>query len=54
MREEHEIILGGGQQKLDGKVFRVGHLGLVTEEDIKAVMAALKIALPQAGFGSSS
>ncbi|MBU2608558.1 MAG: alanine--glyoxylate aminotransferase family protein [Chloroflexi bacterium] len=54
MREEHQIVLGGGQQKLDGKVFRIGHLGLVTEEDIKAVIAALKIVLPQAGFGSGS
>ncbi len=54
MREEHQIVLGGGQQKLDGKVFRIGHLGLVTEEDIKAVITALKIVLPQAGFGSGS
>ena len=50
MREEHEIVLGGGQQKLDGKIFRVGHLGWVTEDDIQAVMSALEIALPAAGW----
>ncbi len=50
LREEHEIILGGGQQKLDGKIFRIGHLGWVTERDIDAVIAALRIVLPQAGF----
>jgi len=50
LREEHHIILGGGQQKLDGKVFRIGHLGLVTEADIETVMSALRIVLPQAGF----
>lgn len=50
MREEHEIVLGGGQQKLDGKIFRIGHLGWVTDEDIDAVMAALEKALPKAGF----
>jgi aspartate aminotransferase-like enzyme len=50
MREEHSIVLAGGQQKLDGKIFRIGHLGLVTEEEINDVMAALKVALPKAGF----
>ena len=50
LRDEHQIILGGGQQKLDGKIFRIGHLGWVTEDDIKSVLSALKVVLPQAGF----
>jgi aspartate aminotransferase-like enzyme len=50
LREEYKVILGGGQQRLDGKVFRIGHLGLVSEADIKEVLAALKSALPKAGF----
>ncbi len=50
LREEHHIVLSGGQQKLDGKIFRIGHLGWVTEKDINTVMAALKVALPKAGF----
>ena len=50
LREEHKVVLAGGQQKLDGKVFRIGHLGWVTENDIEIVMSALKVALPQAGF----
>jgi len=54
LSEEHQIVLAGGQQRLDGKIFRIGHLGLVTEEDINAVMSALKVVLPQAGFGSIS
>jgi aspartate aminotransferase-like enzyme len=49
MREEHQIVLAGGQQNLEGKIFRIGHLGWVTEEDIEAVISALKAALPQAG-----
>ena len=52
LREEHQIVLGGGQQKLDGKIFRIGHLGWVTESDIARVMSALKVALPQAGFAA--
>jgi len=54
LREEHQVVLGGGQQRLDGKIFRIGHLGWVTEDDIEAVMSALKVALPQAGFKSVS
>ncbi len=50
MREEYDIILGGGQQTLEGKIFRIGHLGWVEESDIEAVFAALKEALPKAGF----
>jgi len=50
MREEHEVVLGGGQQSLGGKIFRIGHMGWVTEEDIKTVMSALEVALPKAGF----
>jgi aspartate aminotransferase-like enzyme len=53
LREEHQVVLAGGQQKLDGKIFRIGHLGWVTEDDIKIVISALKKALPQAGFRSS-
>ena len=50
MREEHHIVLGGGQLHLKGKIFRIGHLGWVNEEDINAVLKALEVALPQAGF----
>ncbi|MDD5605284.1 MAG: alanine--glyoxylate aminotransferase family protein [Dehalococcoidales bacterium] len=50
MREEYDVILGGGQQVLEGKIFRIGHLGWVDEKDIDAVFAALKEALPKAGF----
>ena len=46
---ENEIVLGGGQQSLDGKIFRIGHLGMVTEGDIEAVISALKVALPKVG-----
>ncbi len=50
LREEYELVLGGGQQKLDGKIFRIGHLGWVTEDDVNKVISILKTALPKAGF----
>jgi aspartate aminotransferase-like enzyme len=51
LREQYEIILAGGQEKLSGKIFRIGHLGLVYEKDIKAVLEALNKALPRAKKG---
>jgi aspartate aminotransferase-like enzyme len=50
MQSEHGIVLAGGQQRLDGKIFRIGHLGLVTEDEIKELLAALKEILPRVGF----
>lgn len=50
LREEHDVILGGGQRELAGKILRIGHLGWITEPDIDAVIEQLRIALPKAGF----
>ena len=47
LREEHEVIIAGGQQKLAGKIFRIGHLGSVYNDDIESVLEALNKALPQ-------
>ncbi|MEN8615041.1 alanine--glyoxylate aminotransferase family protein [Dehalogenimonas sp. THU2] len=50
MRDEFDIVLAGGQGPLEGKIFRIGHLGMVKEADLQAVFDALKVALPKAGF----
>lgn len=50
MREEHGVVLAGGQTTLAGKIFRVGHLGWVSEADIKATIDALRVALPKLGY----
>jgi aspartate aminotransferase-like enzyme len=50
MKDEHQIVLAGGQQRLDGKIFRIGHLGWVSEGDIESVLSALKATLPRAGI----
>lgn len=47
---EYDIVIAGGQAKLDGKIFRIGHVGWVTEKDMEEVITALKTALPKAGF----
>jgi aspartate aminotransferase-like enzyme len=50
VRAEENVVLAGGQGKLTGKVFRIGHLGHVTPEDIEEVLQALKVVLPKVGF----
>lgn len=50
IQADHHVILAGGQQRLDGKIFRIGHMGYVSEEDIENVISSLKLALPKAGF----
>jgi aspartate aminotransferase-like enzyme len=50
IQDEHHIVLAGGQQRLDGKIFRIGHMGYVNEKDIEEVISSLKSALPKAGF----
>ena len=37
-REEHGIVLGGGQGKLDGKIFRVGHLGWGQQHEVAVAL----------------
>ncbi len=43
------LVLAGGQGKLSGKIFRLGHLGSVTLEEILGAMSALEIASMEAG-----
>lgn len=41
-RTAHGVILGGGQQSLAGKIFRVGHLGWVAQDDIEQALDVLE------------
>ncbi|MCX7912490.1 MAG: alanine--glyoxylate aminotransferase family protein [Dehalococcoidales bacterium] len=50
LRDEYKVVLAGGQQTLDGKIFRIGHLGMVYEKDIEEVLAAIEAVLPRVGF----
>lgn len=47
-REEYGVVLGGGQGKLEGKIFRVGHLGWVTQEDVAAALDVVERLLTEA------
>lgn len=42
LQDEFGIAVGGGQGPLRGQIIRIGHMGYVSEEDIDAVLLALK------------
>jgi aspartate aminotransferase-like enzyme len=50
MRQEYGVVISGGQQDLEGKIWRIGHLGYVNERDIDEVLEAMSKALAQCGF----
>jgi aspartate aminotransferase-like enzyme len=54
LEDEHEVIVAGGQAKLSGKIFRIGHLGLADDEDIQDALDAVAAALPKLGFAPSA
>jgi aspartate aminotransferase-like enzyme len=41
------VVLAGGQGKLAGQVFRVGHLGFVNEDDIRDALAVIESVLAE-------
>ena len=50
MRTERNVVLAGGQGSLSNSIFRIGHMGYITEEDVDDVMESLAAVLPQVGF----
>jgi aspartate aminotransferase-like enzyme len=48
LRDEYKVVIAGGQGGMKGKVFRIGHLGFVTEKDMDEVLAAMDKALAKA------
>jgi len=47
LREKYDIVLSGGQQKLEGKIFRIGHMGWVSDKDIDEALDGLRRALSE-------
>ena len=45
LRTEHGVIVSGGQASLSGKIFRIGHMGRVSEAEIEDTLSAVKAVL---------
>lgn len=52
MQKRFDIALAGGQDHLKGKIFRIGHLGFVSDRDILCLIAALETTLQELGYES--
>lgn len=50
MKKHFDIALAGGQDHLKGKIFRIGHLGFVSDRDILAAIGALEATLRELGY----
>jgi aspartate aminotransferase-like enzyme len=50
LREQDHVVLGGGQEHLEGKIFRVGHLGFFQESELVEAMDAVEKRLREFGF----
>ena len=49
MRQKYDIALAGGQDHLKGKIFRVGHLGFISDRDVIMTIGCLEAALTELG-----
>ena len=47
MRDEKGVTMTGGQGDMKGKVFRISHMGFITESDIRIGISVLKETLEE-------
>ena len=50
LREDEDVVIAGGQERLEGKIIRIGHLGYFAEADLAACMDALERRLTALGY----
>ncbi|MBD2561873.1 MULTISPECIES: pyridoxal-phosphate-dependent aminotransferase family protein [Nostoc] len=50
MKKRFDIALAGGQDHLSNKIFRIGHLGFVSDRDILSCIASLEVTLKELGY----
>ncbi|PSO86054.1 MAG: aminotransferase [Cyanobacteria bacterium QH_9_48_43] len=49
MQKQFDIELAGGQNQLKGKIFRIGHLGFVSDRDLLTTISSLELTLRELG-----
>ena len=42
LEDRHNVVMAGGQGKLEGQIVRVGHMGWVSQPDLAAILRALQ------------
>jgi aspartate aminotransferase-like enzyme len=50
LRTKHGLVLAGGQESLQGKIFRIGHLGFIDDADAYTILSLLEAGLIDTGL----
>jgi aspartate aminotransferase-like enzyme len=50
LSRKHSIVLSGGQGKLKGQIFRISHMGAVSERELLGALCALEMGLREMGY----
>lgn len=50
LKKKFDIALAGGQDHVKGKIFRIGHLGFVSDRDILSAIGSMEVALRELGY----
>ncbi len=50
LREQDAVVIASGQDHMAGKIFRVGHLGFFSEQDLEQTMNSIETRLHELGF----
>src|SRR5207253_11144185 len=50
LRESHRTIVAGGQDRLKGRIFRIGHMGICSFKDLEAGIQAIEATLASEGY----
>ncbi len=50
MRNKYRVELAGGQDHLKGNIFRIGHMGNITDRELITTFSAMEMTLRELGF----
>jgi aspartate aminotransferase-like enzyme len=50
LKNDFDIVVANGQGKLKDKIFRIGHLGFVSERDMLGTVGALEMTMNKLGY----
>ena len=50
LRDKYKLEVAGGQGQLQGRIFRIGHLGDITREDARQIVARIEKCLVEVGY----
>ena len=50
LQDEYGVVMAGGQSEMKGKIFRVAHMGYITQADLAVGFECLEEVLAKLGY----